>query len=330
FNKVLLGAIALTATFTNLPAQAEQTKVLKFAILTPPGSSWTEEMNILNAHLKERTGGRLKLKLYPSGVMGDEIAVIRKLRQGQLQGAALTGLGLGEIATPVRLLELPFHYQDYATVDRVGARLKDRLAGEISKAGFVMLGWSETGFVYLFTNKPIHSLSDVADVKMWMWAGDPLAEESFKEMRVTPKPMAITDVMTSLQTGMVNGVYCPPLALLALQWQSKVKYMLDLKLTMSNSGITVTKKAWDELSPDLQQVLKEETLKTSAAIVRRSRIENEAAIVTLKRHGITVTSLTNPADQKNFLAASGRAADRLAGKLFSASMLKEVRSLVMR
>ncbi|MGE5707118.1 MAG: TRAP transporter substrate-binding protein DctP [Bacteroidota bacterium] len=326
--KALMGAVTVSSMLTINPAMAADTKTIKFAVLAPPGSSWMTELNDLNSRLKERSGGRLKLKIYPGGVMGDETAVIRKLHQGQLQGAALTGLGLGEIAPAVRILEWPFMYQDYRTVDKVKNRLKGRLEKEIDKQGFVLLGWSEVGFVYLFSNKPIRTRADVAGVKMWMWAGDQLAEQTFNELRVTPKPLGITDVLTSLQTGMINGVYNAPLAMLALQWQSKVKYMADLKLTMSTGGITVTKKAYDDLSPDLRKILKEETAKTADAIVRRGRNENDAAIQTLKRHGIQVTTLANPGELKSFQAASDKAAEHLSGKLFPASLVKEVRSMV--
>lgn len=323
-----LTVATLGSAIAPLPSLATDTKTIKFAVLAPPGSSWTVELNKLNTRLKARTNGRLKLKIYPGGVMGDETDVIRKLRQGQLQGAALTGMGLGEIAPEARLLEIPFYYQNYAEFDRAQAKIGPRIAKSMEKAGFVSLGSAEVGFVYLFTDRPIHRQQDLKGVKMWMWAGDPLAEQTFKELHITPKPLGITDVMTSLQTNMINGVYNSPMALLALQWNTQVKYMLDLKLTMSTGGLVVTKKAYSQLSPDLQKILKEETAKTTHAMVQRGRVENDAAIDTLRHSGIKITSIAHPSDRNGFVAAADRASNKLVNRLFPAGMLKEVRALV--
>ena len=233
--------IILTALFM-FPSQSFcKTKLLKFALLAPEGSTWSKVMHSFDKELRKKTSGRVGFKFYEGAILGDERDVIRKMRIGQVHAAGFTGLGLGLINPNVRVLELPMLVETYAEADAVRNKLKAQLETGFLKKGFEMLGWSETGFVYILSNKPISSRKDMSGVKMWAWEGDQLVETLYKASNIVPIPTSITEVLTSLQTHLIDGVYAPPLAAIALQWYTQTKYMTDLKLSDSTGGVLVTK-----------------------------------------------------------------------------------------
>jgi TRAP-type C4-dicarboxylate transport system substrate-binding protein len=318
---VALGAaLALAAT---LPAVAATQ--IKIAFLAPPGSKWDQIFQKMATDVNTKTNNKVRVRFIGGGVMGDEPDEVRKMRNGQLQGAALTGMGLGLIEKEIRVLEVPLLYKSDSDVDRATNKLEPRLTKKLEDAGYVLLGWAEVGPVYLFTNKSIKSMADMQGVKMWMWEGDKLAEAVFKELKLIPTPLAITGVLTALQTGMIDGVYNAPQGLLALQWNGKVKYMLDLRITQSIGALIMTKKAWEKLDPDVQKVLKEAGNTYSREIVEEGRKDNARALAALKKQGVQVTTIS-AGELAKVKAAASKVADHLVGELYSSDALREVRA----
>ena len=320
-----LKTLALAAALSLSVALPALAATLKIAFLAPPGSKWDQIFQKMAKDVSTKTGGKLRVSFIGGGVMGDEPDEVRKMRAGQLQGAALTGMGLGLIEKEIRVLEVPLLYKSDGDVDKATDRLEPRLNKKLEAAGYVLLGWAEVGPVYLFTNKPIRSHGDMQGVKMWMWEGDKLAEAVFKELKLIPTPLAITNVLTALQTGMIDGVYNAPQGLLALQWNGKVKYMLDLRITQSIGALLLTKKAWAKLSPEEQAILKEAGKTYSREIVVEGRKDNQRALAALKSQGIQVTTI--PASElRKIKQAADRVAGELVGELYSGDALKEVRA----
>ena len=229
---------------------------IKFATVATEGSTWMKVMHQLAEAVEDSTEGEVKFKIYPGAVQGDEKDVLRKMRIGQLHSAGFTGVGLGEILPEVRIMDAPFLFNTYEEVDYVSSKLSDHFAQKFEEKGYILLGWAEVGFVYVFTNTPVNDIKDMSGVKMWMWEGDPIAEAAFTSMDINPIPLSLTDVLTSLQTNLINGVYISPLACTALQWHTKVKYMLELPLADSNGAVLLTKKQFSKLSPEQQNILK--------------------------------------------------------------------------
>ncbi len=325
FRSLVLGA--LLAAATSMPAYAAQT--LRIAFLAPPGSRWDSIFKSMAADVYARTHHDVRIRFIGGGVMGDETDEVRKMRIGELQGAALTGMGLGLIDPEVRVLELPLLYRNDTDVDRATAKIGGYLDKQFDRKGYELLGWAEVGPVYLFTNKPIYRLSDLQGVKMWMWEGDRLAEAIFKQLKVIPQPLAITNVLTSLETGMIDGAYNAPEALLALQWNSKVKYMLNLRLTQSMGALLVTKNAWQRLSPADQAVLRQDGAKYCREIVVDGRKDNQEAIAALRAQGIKVTSIS-PADRAKLQQDAVAVQRSLIGKLYPAALLNAVKAGIGR
>jgi TRAP-type transport system periplasmic protein len=303
--------------------------LIKFATLAPEGSTWMNVMKEYDEAVRKESGGRLGFRIYPGGVQGEDKDVIRKMRLGQLHSAGLTGVGLGEIAPQVRLLDSPFLFQNYDEVDYIYEKFNTEFENAFRENNFVLLGWAEVGFVYVFSNTPVRSLEDMNGVKMWMWEGDPVAEATFKSFGITPIPLSVVDVLTSLQTGLINGAYISPYAAVALQWNTRVKYMLNVPLADAAGAVVVTRKKFDSLPPNLQQILVRNGEKYLRELTKKSREQNEAALLTLKKEGITMTQPVSENAVTQYREAGKRARQTLVGKLYSRDFLDRVENALM-
>ncbi|MCG3173878.1 MAG: hypothetical protein GMKNLPBB_02085 [Myxococcota bacterium] len=301
--------------------------VVKFATLAPEGSTWMKVLNSLKKRIEEKSGGRLQLKIYAGAVAGDEKDVIRKMRAGQLDAAGFTGMGMGDILPSIRLLELPMLFKDYDEVDHVVQNMASYYESEFEKKGFVMLGWGESGFVHIYSSKPVASKKDLMGVKIWAWKGDPVAKALAEGYGVVPKYLALPDVLTSLQTGLIDACYAPPLAALALQWWSKVKYISALRLAYGTGGTLVSKASWDKIPPDLQKIIREESQAASKVLIKLTRVDNQKAIESMKKQGMQVVDLP-PNENDEIRKLSEKVQNDLVGQMYSKELLDRVRGLV--
>ncbi|HKY62056.1 MAG TPA: TRAP transporter substrate-binding protein DctP [bacterium] len=308
-------------------AQAVAEHEIKLSVLAPEGSTWVKEMEAMSQDLQTQSGGRLALKIYAGGVSGDERDVLRKMRIGQVHAAAFTGVGLGQIVPSVRILELPMLFRNYQEVDYVKGKLQPEFEKQFEASGFILLGWAEAGFVNIFSNKPIANKDDMKGVKMWAWEGDPLVKAMYESLGIVPIPLALPDVLTSLQTNLIDGVYGPPLGIIALQWFTKVKYMTDVNLANSTGGLLITKAQFNKLPPDLQAMLKATAQKHGASLVTKIRAENTSALGTLKKNGIQVVAV-DPKAKEEMIQLSEAVYPKLAGSLYPAALLERVKGYI--
>ncbi len=301
--------------------------MVKFATLAPEGSTWIKIMREYDAAIRAQSGGRLGFKIYAGGVAGDEKDVVRKIKLGQYNAAGFTGVGINEIAKKVRVLDAPFLFKNHDDVDFIVNKFDKEFQQALEDGGFVLLGWAEVGFVYIYSGGPVGSAEDLRNTKIWMWEGDPIAEAAFQAIGVSPIPLSITDVSTSLQTGMINAVYSPPYALIALSWFTRVKYMMGVPLANSQGAVLISRKMFDAMPKDLQDILVTNGRKYFRQLTLASRLENEKAISTLKDKGITVISPTKEVAAQ-FESTGKKARQLLVGKLFSQEFLDQVESSV--
>jgi TRAP-type C4-dicarboxylate transport system substrate-binding protein len=289
-----------------------QQYLIKFATLAPEGSTWMNVMKEYDQTIRKESGGRVGFKMYPGQVQGDEKDVLRKIRNGQLHSAGVTGNGLTDIAPKTRILDTPFLFESYDEIDNV-YRLYDKEFNQaFDDGGFVLLGWAEVGFVYVFTNSPVSQPEDMKRVKMWMWEGDPVADASFKALGINPIPLSITDVLTSLQTGLIDGVYTSPLAAIALQWFTRVKYMMNYPLADAAGAVIISKKKFDEMPADIQEILLRNGRQYMAKLTKLSREDNSKSIETLKKQGIKVMELSSKNAASTYAEMGGKARQILA------------------
>ncbi len=317
---LVLALAALSAT-----GLAAQQYLIKFATLAPEGSTWIKVMRDLDAAVRADSGGRLGFRLYPGGVAGDEKDVIRKIRLGQYGGGGFTGVGVGEVAKKVRILDAPLFFKSYAEVEYIQQKYEKDFEQAFEDGGFVLLGWAEVGFIYVFSNKMVRSFADLKSMKPWMWEGDPIAQAAYRAIGVSPVPLSATDVMTSLQTGMVDAVYASPYTLIALQWFTRVTYAMTQPLADALGAAIVSKKIFDSLPDDLKEILLRDSRAYISRLTTSSRQDNARAIETLKSRGVKF--IPAPAEiASEFETIGQKARQLLVGNLYSQEFLGEVES----
>jgi len=300
-----------------------QQYTIKFATVAPEGSTWMNVMREYDAAVRKESNGRMGFKIYGTSVQGDEKTVLRKIRIGQLHAGGFTGVGMGEIAPKVRILDSPFLARSYAEIDFLYETFDKEFQQAFEEGGYVLLGWAEVGFVHVFTNTLIQKPEDLRKIKIWSWEGDPVAEAAFTALGINPIPLSITDVLTSLQTGLVDAFYTSPLAAVALQWFTRVKYVVEAPLADAAGSVLVSKKYYDQLPDDLQEILVRNGRTYMAKLTSLSRDENKKAIEVLKKQGLQMIKVKEE-DLAQYIEAGARARRTLIGKLYSAEFLDRV------
>jgi|SRR5579883_2942005 TRAP-type C4-dicarboxylate transport system substrate-binding protein len=261
---------------------------IKIATVAPDGTAWMREMRAGAAAVKARTQDRVEIKYYPGGVMGDEPAVLRKIRIGQLQGGAFTGGELSQVDKDAQIYSLPFLFRNEAEVGKVRAALDPLLRRSFAAAGFEAVGISGGGFAYLMSVKDIRSKDDLAAAKVWVPQGDRVAEAGFKAAGVTPIPLPLADVYTSLQTGLIDTAANTPAGAIAFQWHTRIKHLVDLPLTYVVGILVIDKKVFDGLASEDQQAVREELGAAFARLEKINRDDNAHARETLQKQGVTI------------------------------------------
>lgn len=316
---------ALILIFGNAPeASAAQKIRIKFSTLAPEGSSWMKVMRSLEKELQKATRGEVGFKFYPGGVSGDEIDVIRKMRIGQIHAAGFTGVGLGGILPEVRILDLPFLFRNDREIEIIYEKMNDYFTVRFEEKGYILLGWVPVGWIHFFSDEPITSVTSLRHKKAWMWEGDPLVASTYAGLGVSPHPLSVTDVLLSLQTGMVDTVYASPIGALALQWFTKVKYMSELRMAYATGGVLLTKKMFDRLSGPHQKAVREISKNYLKKLVRQIQQDNEKAIEIMKENGLKVTPLPSAAEIAKFVAVGKEVREKMKGKLFGQGVLDKV------
>lgn len=321
-----LHSILAFLVLASLTVSAQQ-YTIKFATIAPEGTTWMNVMREYDAAVRKESGGRLGFKIYAGGVQGDEKSVLRKIRVGQLHSGGFTGVGIGEIAPKVRILDSPFLVRSEEEVDLLYQEFGKEFEQAFEEGGYVLLGWAEVGFVHVFTSAPIRRSEDLRGIKMWTWEGDPIAETAFRALGINPIPLSFVDVMTSLQTGLIDAFYTTPYAAIALQWYARVKYMVDAPLADAAGAVLISKKFYDQLPKDLQEILLRNGRLYISKLTRASRKENKEAFNELKRRGITILTASEK-DLQEYIEVGKRSRRMLIGRLYSEEFLNRVEKTV--
>jgi len=282
---------AITTTLLMLaPLAANADTVFKIATLSPDGSAWMRQMRASAKTIETKTEKRVSFKFYPGGVMGNDKAVQRKIRIGQLQGGAFPGGALVSAYPDSQIYNLPLLFRSYDEIDYVRKSLDADIVAGYEKGGFVTFGLAEGGFAYLMTNnRAVATPEALKQQKVWVPNDDPASSKALSTFDVTPIPLAVPDVLASLQTGLIDTVTASPIVSIALQWHTQVKHMTDLPLLYFYATLAIEKKAFDKLAPADQTIVRDVLVDTFKQIDTQNRKDNVAAFDVMKKQGITVT-----------------------------------------
>jgi len=272
---ILLGLISTASAQT-----------IKLATIAPEGSSWMNSMRAGAAEINERTEGRVKFKFYGGGVQGNDKQVLRKMRIGQLHGGAFTSNGLIDVQKDSQLYALPMLFSNYEEVQFVRARMDDKLRDLIEEAGYVNFGFAGGGFARIMSNQSIANLKDLQGRKLWVPDGDRISYEASKALGISPVIMPLTDVMTGLQTELIDTIMSPPAATIILQWNTKVSYITELPLSYIFAMIAVDKKYFDRIQPADQIIVREVMERIYEDFDTQGKVDNQKAYKALIDNGM--------------------------------------------
>ncbi len=309
-----------------LPVPDVQALVLKIATISPDGAMWMEKMREGAAEIEKRTQGRVKFKFYPGGVMGNDQSVLRKMRFGQLQGGAFTAGSLAEVYPDIQIYALPFLFKSQQEVDFVRERMDTLLMQGLEKHGLIGFGFAGGGFAYTMSNSTHNSIQDFRQDKVWVPAGDVISRTAMKAAGVAPIPLPISDVLTGLQTGMIDTVAISPVGAIAFQWYTKLPYFSEEPINYIYALLAIDKKAFNKIKPADQQIVRDVMTRVYKEIDRQNRLDNDKARQALLDQGVQFTRFS-PALLAEWQGYARQAIDQLGSQgAFTPEMLRTLQN----
>lgn len=291
----MLRRLILLSMLMGLAATAGATTTFKIATLAPATSEWFQAMQASAREIAELTDGRVEIKLYGGGVMGSDEQVFRKIRIGQLQGAATTPTVLTDVYENIVLYTLPMVFRNEAEAAYARERLDGKLMQGLEDAGFVSFGFAATGFSVILSNDPIRSVEDMRGQKIWAPPGDPASLAALRSLDLVPVLKPMGDVYTSLQTGNIDVVPFSPIGALVLQLHTEDDYLTDLPMVYTVGLMAIDKRYFARISPEDQQVFRDVMSRLYARYDEKNLIDNAEAKQAVVRSGVEMI-MPDPAE----------------------------------
>ena len=297
---------------------------LKVGVLAPEGTNWSNSLKKMAKEIRKKTNKKVKIKFYFGGSQGDEPDVLRKIRVGQLHGGIFTGKTLGDINGDVRVIELPFtFFHDRKKALGIVEKMEPFFNKKFEQNEFKNLGFFEIGNVYFVSQKKTDSLENMKGVKIWSWEGDTLVSTMIETMKFVSVPLPLPDVLSSLSTGIIQAAYAPPLGIISLQWNTKIKYVIDLPISFSVGAFLLSDKAWAKVKPEHRKTVEDIARKYVKEVNSGNDKDNQDALAAMKGQGIEFLKFTNE-DVERGKVLRKEVIGKLKGKLFSAEALTKL------
>ena len=319
-------AAALAIGLGAAPAHADGPIELRIASLAPSGSPWMDVLNKAASDINEKTSKRVALKYFEGGQQGDERDFVRKIKLGQLDGAAVTAIGLSMIDESIRVLELPMMFDNVDELDYVADKMWPMFQKRFEKKGFKLNERGEVGWIYFLSKNKVESLADLKGQKLWQWGDDQLVTAMFKKLGLNGVPLGVPEVDPALTSGKINACYGSPVAAVALQWHTKIRYMTSMPMSFAIGATVISVDAYKKLSAEDVKTI-EDIGKTSSRKLRKTiRAANADSKETMTRKGVTI-SQTPQAMIDDFTKQSQDIWKDLVGKIYSQEDLDMVLKL---
>jgi TRAP-type C4-dicarboxylate transport system substrate-binding protein len=317
-------AAALLAVAALFAAASLQALTIKMGSLAPTGSPWETGIREIGAEWARLSNNAVTLKLYAGGIVGDEPDMIRKIRIGQLDAAAITVSGLNGIFSGVKALSYPLFIRTDEELDYVLGKMKPFFEREIEKRGFRVVMWAPAGWVYFYSRYPIVTPDDLKKQKLWVWVGDPDEVQAWQSSGFHVVPLPSTDIMTSLQGGMIDALVASPLVAASSQYFGIAQNQTSLRLAPMFGAAVVSNQVWAKVPRDLQPKLIEAAQKVADALVPQLQKADEDAIVVMKKYGLKINAVP-PAAEEQWRTFVAKGFEMLVGKTFDRESLELAR-----
>jgi TRAP-type C4-dicarboxylate transport system substrate-binding protein len=314
--------LILAALLAALAPAAEAQVTVKLATLAPAGSSWHEILKEMAQRWEVASGGQVKLKIYPGGSQGSEGDMVRKMGIGQLQAASITNVGMHDVLPEPQMLSLPTFFASEAEVECTFERLRGKLEAAFEQKGYVVLQWSRVGAMALFCKAPYRTPAEMASAKIFAWEGDPKSVDAFRAVGLRPVVLSSTDLVPSLQTGMIDCVTNVPLYVLTTRMFEKANHMMDVPWGYIYGATIVRKETWEKVPATLRPQLQAIAVELGAKVDAEVRKLSVDAVTAMKKQGLTVV----PVDPAPWRAAMEKSWPVVRGGVVPAAFFAEVKA----
>jgi TRAP-type C4-dicarboxylate transport system substrate-binding protein len=322
----IIGVLALALPGSSKLVGAAETQYLRIATLAPRDSDLAKGFMKLDQGMKKATNNAWSVRLYPSGVAGDEVDVLRKMKIGQMDASIITSVGLSQIVHETTLLTTPGVIRTYKALESVQASITKEWGQSFEKAGFQLLAWGETGQTRWFAKQPLLRPASVKSMRPWVWPASQDLKETLAVLGANGVPLGVPEVYGALQTGMVDMVTSTCVALISLQWHSALKYMTKDANGVLVGAMLMNNAKWKSLPPDVQQIVQTEVTRNQESDKADIRKADERSYQTLIKHGYTANDWTGE-PMKEFEVMAEAVQKRLVGRMYSAETLARVKQL---
>jgi TRAP-type C4-dicarboxylate transport system substrate-binding protein len=301
---------------------------LKLATLVPTGSIYHKSLLSLREEWRKLSKGSVDVVIYADGKLGGEAQVVRLMGLNSVQAAMVTAVGLAEIEPAVDGLQsIPMGFRGYEEIDYVGEKLQPMLEERMARKGYVVLGWSDAGWARFFSTKPVHTPDDLRKLKLFSWAGRQEQVDIYRSSGFNAVPLETADIVTSLETGLIEAVPTPPVFALASQMDRRARYMLELDWAPLVGALIVRKASWEKIPAEYRDPM----LQAARSIVRdikaQGRNESVEAVKAMEARGLKVTR-PSPEALEQWRSAAEAAYPKIRGRIVPADIFDETMRLL--
>ncbi len=319
-------AIGLACGLVAGPLFGQTATNLRVGTIVPLDSKWHQILQDTGQRWRIASNGRIRWTIY-AGTLGDEAELVRKMGLKQIQVAAVTSVGLETITKDCAALSIPMLFESNEELDYVRAAIEPRLEKSLAAKGYIVLNWGDGGWVRFFSVRPARTIAEFKKLKLFTWAGNPQAEELYKDAGFQPVPLAPTEILQNLQSGKIEAFGAPPIGALAFQWFGLAKNMIDLKFAPIIGATIITRDAWEQIDPNLRPVLMKEARVAGDRLKSEIRAIDDQAIAEMKKRGLNVYTPT-PAERAEWKQTVEKFYPRIRGDLVKPADFDEVKRLV--
>ncbi len=270
------------------PASAQRPIRINMGTVAPEGSPWHEVLQRMGQDWRRISGGKINFRIFPGGVLGSEAEMLRKMRIGQLQAVGLSGAGLERVDSGVACLQIPMMIDSYEELDYIREKIAPKLEVLLEQKGYIVLNWSDVGWVHFFTKQPARTPDDIRKMKLFTSAGDPETEKLYKEFGFRPVPLDLTDMLLGLQTGMIDAFDVPPLFAMLDQTFGLAKNMIDVKWAPLVSATIISRRTWQRIPPEWRAEMHRSARKAGLDLRGKIRKLGDDAVVEMQKRGLKV------------------------------------------
>lgn len=324
----LFATLLFAFFFIPSDASAGPKYLFKIGSIAPEGSVWTKRFREFAQEVEDKSNGEVAFKIYPGGVMGDDLAMYRKMRVGQLNGGGFTMTGIASVVPDFRVMGIPFLLHSYEEADLLKKGLYDYFSRAFAQTDLELIALTEVGFIYPMSTAPVTSVNDLKKSACWTPDNDPLSAGFLETLGVTPIPLSIPDVLTSFQTGLVNTAFNSFYGSIVLQWYTKANYITDMPFGYAYGAFLLDRKQFARLPKEYSELLKSSAETHFGILLEDTRKSNEEARRVLQDNGVTMVKI-DQGDLASLEEVRDKTVARVKGKAFSNEIYEEMMRLLV-